>query len=76
MPKKLKTLERNEGKAPLLVPHPEEEDENLRQLVSDSCRADSGEHSGFGSSQTGPSANMNPVAPTLSNISTTERSGA
>ena len=32
MPKKLKTLERNEGKAPLLVPHPEEEDENFRQL--------------------------------------------
>ena len=42
MPKKLKTLERNEGKAPLLVPHPEEEDENFRQLLSDSCRADSG----------------------------------
>jgi hypothetical protein len=32
MPKKLKTLERNEGKAPLLVPHPAEEDENFRQL--------------------------------------------
>ena len=32
MPKKLKTLERNEGKAPRLVPHPAEEDENFRQL--------------------------------------------
>ena len=32
MAKKLKTLERNEGKAPLLVPHPAEEDENFRQL--------------------------------------------
>ena len=32
MPKELKTLERNEGKAPLLVPQPEEEDENFRQL--------------------------------------------
>ncbi len=31
MPMKLKTLERNEGKAPLLVPHPAEEDENFRQ---------------------------------------------
>ena len=32
MAKKLKTSERNEGKAPLLVPHPEEEDESFRQL--------------------------------------------
>ena len=32
MPKKLKTLERNEDKAPLLVPHPEEEDARFRQL--------------------------------------------
>ena len=32
MPKNLKTSERNEGKAPLLVPQPEEEDENFRQL--------------------------------------------
>ena len=32
MAKKLKTLERNEGKAPLLVPHPEEEDARFRQL--------------------------------------------
>ena len=32
MPKKLKALERNGGKAPLLVPQPEEEDENFRQL--------------------------------------------
>ena len=32
MPKKLKTLERNEGKVPLLVPHPQEKEENFRQL--------------------------------------------
>ena len=34
MPKKLKTLERNEGKAPLLVPHPEEEDCAFQPAIS------------------------------------------
>ena len=32
MAKKLKTLQRNKGRAPLLVPHPQQEDENFRQL--------------------------------------------
>ena len=32
MPKNLKALDSTEGRAPLLVPHPEEEDESFRQL--------------------------------------------
>ena len=32
MPKKLKTLDSTEGRAPLLVPHPEEADLDFRQL--------------------------------------------
>ena len=33
MPKNLKALDSTEGRAPLLVPHPEQEDENFRQLA-------------------------------------------
>ena len=32
MAKNLKALDSTEGRAPLLVPHPEQEDENFRQL--------------------------------------------
>ena len=76
MPKKLKTLERNEGKAPLLVPHPEEEDCAFQTAISQILAEQTVAHSDSAFSLTGSSARMKVVAPTLESIYITERSGA
>ena len=75
MPKMLKTLERNEGKAPLLVPHSEEEDARFRQLSLRFLQSRQWRNSDSAFSLTGSSARMKVVAPTLESIYITERSG-
>ena len=74
MPKKLKTLERNEGKAPLLVPRPEEEDHALQTAIPQILPVQTvARIQTPDSSQTGSSTRMKIFAPTLENTYITSR---
>ena len=76
MPKNLKTLDRTKGRAPLLVPHPEQEDENFRQLSLRFLQSRQWRAFRLRVLADRTICDMNPVASTLANISTTSCSAS